>query len=282
MAKARSQAKKPKSQRPSLPDFKKPPVVEVVCGVTFEPLAKFLVHHVGFLWAQFSQQFPEVSEQPSLPVTIENFDGNNRIDFQFSHVMPWPRAFFSQPNGGDIIQVQRERFLYNWRKRAGEEYPRFDTVYSRFLKAVDTFSQFSQQMRIGDIVPVQFELTYLNMLVQGDDWATWEGIGRMFPGAPSLKETPRLLDEPQSVNWVTTYNLPDQQGRLHVTLRSGTRNTDKKPALLLDLTVRGMPKLREQAGVDAWFQLAREWIVRGFYEITSEAVQSSVWERTRP
>ena len=34
----------------SLPDYKKPPVIEVVCGISFETIEKFRGPHLGLFW----------------------------------------------------------------------------------------------------------------------------------------------------------------------------------------------------------------------------------------
>lgn len=276
---AKTRPTKPVSE---LPEYKKPPVVEVVCGVTFEPLRRFLVHHVGFLWRKFSDEFPAVNEQATLPTVIEGYDGRPSINLQPIQAEPWPRAFFAQQDNGDVIQVQRERFLYNWRKRKNEPYPRFETVYERFVDALTVFSEFADEAKLGDIVPVQFEVTYVNQLNQGEGWTNWTDVGRMFSDAPALKDDDRLLRNAEGVNWVSTFVLPEKTGRLYVVLRSMLRAPDQKPMLSLEMTVRGMPKDKDEKGMDAWFREARKWIVRGFYEITSERMQREVWKRVRP
>ena len=45
--------------------------------------------------------------------------------------------------------------------------------------------------------------------------------------------------------------------------------------ILLDLTVRGIGK----EGMEAWFDLAREWIVCGFADLTGDEIQKTIWGR---
>jgi hypothetical protein len=56
-----------------LVDFDSPPVTEVVLGVQFNSLERFLSPHLGLVWSEFKQEFPIVEEHPYLPPTFETF-----------------------------------------------------------------------------------------------------------------------------------------------------------------------------------------------------------------
>ena len=48
-----------KSMPTPLPDFENPPVIEVVCGVSFAPLTDLKAVHLGLLWERFRDRYPE-------------------------------------------------------------------------------------------------------------------------------------------------------------------------------------------------------------------------------
>jgi len=75
--------------------------------------------------------------------------------------------------------------------------------------------------------------------------------------------------------------LPDEAARLHVTIRHAKLRDSELPVLLLDLTVRGIGKDMSPEGMLEWFDLAREWIVRGFADLTGEEVQKNIWRRKK-
>jgi hypothetical protein len=51
------------SDRPiDLPDFTNPPVTEVVLGVQFNSIERFLAPHVGLFWQRLVPEFPDVEE----------------------------------------------------------------------------------------------------------------------------------------------------------------------------------------------------------------------------
>jgi uncharacterized protein (TIGR04255 family) len=58
---------------PDLADFRTPPVTEVVLGVQFNSLERFLSPHLGLVWERFKEKFPKVEERPPLAATFETF-----------------------------------------------------------------------------------------------------------------------------------------------------------------------------------------------------------------
>ena len=54
----------------------------------------------------------------------------------------------------------------------------------------------------------------------------------------------------------------------------------RQEVLLLELTARGLPSGMGISDLLAWCSLAREAIVRGFADLTSDGVQA-LWERER-
>ena len=58
-----------------LPEYKTPPVIELVCGVLFQPLQKFLTPHLGLLWEKFKEEYPIPKDIVPLPPVVETFGG---------------------------------------------------------------------------------------------------------------------------------------------------------------------------------------------------------------
>jgi hypothetical protein len=56
-----------------LADYTSPPVTEVVLGVQFNSIERFLSPHLGLVWERFKPNFPNVEEHPALPPTFETF-----------------------------------------------------------------------------------------------------------------------------------------------------------------------------------------------------------------
>ena len=113
----------------NLPDYESPPVIEVVCGILFKSIDKLLAPYFGLLWEKYKPEYPICREVSPLTSVIERFDEPPRVDLQLADVPPLPRIWFVHKNDNGIIQIQRDRFLHNWKKvRPQDEYPRYPQV----------------------------------------------------------------------------------------------------------------------------------------------------------
>lgn len=160
-----------------------------------------------------------------------------------------------------------------------DTYPRYTSVFQNFRTAFSKFDAFIKSNSLGAIEPLQYEITYVNHILQGKGWTTLNDIGCIFPDFTWRAETPRFLPEMEAVNWRTSFLLPNHLGRLHVTIRSAVRRTDNCPLIIVELTVRGIGNDRSLQVMWGWFDVAHELIVHGFTDLTSEKTQKEIWRR---
>lgn len=258
----------------TFPDFTKPPVVEVVCGVLFDPPGGFMLPHIGQFSKRLGHEFPKISEVNSLPPVVETFKDRPQ-NLVFGRP-PLPRVWFENTAGDQLVQLQRDRLLVNWKKTTPEHaYPRFPAVNAAFEKHLELFNAFMTET-FGQAPPHrQYELTYINHIPADDTWQALEDIGGVLPDLAWRKKPDRFLPGPERLEARLVFPFPDQAGRLHVRVQHGTRSLDQVPILVVDLTARGFLVDRK-----AWFDLAHEWIVKGFCDLTETRIQNDVWERT--
>ena len=57
----------------NFPDFKNPPVIEVVCGIHFKSLNNLLAPHLGLLWEKYKSEYPFCQEVAPIAPAIERF-----------------------------------------------------------------------------------------------------------------------------------------------------------------------------------------------------------------
>jgi len=264
-----------------LPEFDNPPVIEVVCGALFKPLSGLLAPHLGMLWERFKSEYPKCQEVPPLAPVVEHFGEEPVPQIELTDVPPLPRVWFIHADEIGIIQIQRDRFLHNWKKaRPRDAYPRYTTVIKLFQDKLSVFESFLADTSVGSIEPRQYELTYVNHIPKDGGLPSLADVAKGFPDFAWRVSADRFLPMPEAINWRTTFALPDQAGRLHVALRSGVRREDGTPILLLELTVRGFPKGTTRDAAWPWFNTAHEWIVRAFTDLTSDNLHQ-LWKRTR-
>ena len=265
----------------SFPNYKSPPVIEVVCGILFKNIHALIAPHLGLLWEKYKSEYPICSEVSPLAPAIERFDDQETPPkgFQIAEVPPLPRIWFIHEKENGIIQVQRDRFLHNWKKiRPEDAYPHYPVVIKLFKERLSQFVLFLQENKLGEIEPLQYEMTYINHIPLGDGWEDLKSVGKVFPDFAFRNSETRFLSGPESMNWRTSFVLPNAAGRLHVKIRSGKLRDFGTPVLLLDLTVRGIGEYNSLGKMYDWFDLAREWIVRGFKDLTGEEVQKRIWK----
>jgi uncharacterized protein (TIGR04255 family) len=254
----------------TLPSYKKPPVIEVVLGITFETLSSVKLPHIGIFWDTIRSEFPKCQQAPPL--------GNIDAVIERESGVPLPRVWLINRNDDNLIQLQKNKFLFNWRKRQGD-YPRFGAVSSRFFMYLDRFKTFLSENELGSIAPTECELTYINHIIKGTRWEQPEDAGSILPDVQWRQNKNRFLSNPIGINWSAVFMMPEDAGSLFVKLNYGTRMPDNMPLFILELTVKGFPKNADKVNIKEWYGTAREWIVRGFEDLTSDKVQRENWEK---
>jgi hypothetical protein len=154
-------------------------------------------------------------------------------------------------------------------------------VTQMFQKHLSSLQAFLNETSLGTITPLQYEMTYVNHIPQGDGWEAVRDIGKVFPDFTWQANEQRFLPIPDGINWRTSFLLPNRTGRLHVKIQNGPRRDDGRPLLLFELTARGIGNETSSEAMWSWFDLAHEWIVRGFTDLTNCEVQKNLWRRKR-
>jgi uncharacterized protein (TIGR04255 family) len=263
-----------------IPKYRKPPVVEVVCGVLFELLEALKAPQSGDFWNLIRSEFPEVDEQPLLSPVVEAFGAVLQKNIQLLHVPPLPRLWFLSERKDRLIQIQRDRFLFNWRRLGADGvYPSYETVFGDFVKYLNVFRDFAEKIPGCRCSPQQYELTYVNHIDGTLIDNTVSKLGRVFRDYAWATDSERWLPLPDDSTWRTSFELPDRAGRLHANVRILTDDETHQRFIRFELTARGIGSDKTFDQMKNWFEIAHEWIVRGFADLTSPEIQREVWGR---
>lgn len=255
-----------------LPSFKKPPINEVVCGVRFFPPDNFRVPHIGLLWEKFRPYYPVIQHAPPLV----SAKGEIAIDKTLG--VPLPRIWFINKEDDQLIQFQIDRIYFNWRRRKND-YPRYSYVIKHFENLWDIVVNLFNEFNLGNFNPIECELTYVNHIPKGEGWNTIKDLSKIFNVFTWNHVTERFLQEPENVAWQTNFKLPENKGSLTISLKQAIRTEDQVPLFVLELTARGPAESNNKDTILKWFDLAHEWIVLSFVDLTTQEVQTKVWER---
>ncbi len=163
------------------------------------------------------------------------------------------RHWYLNNDKTSLIQIQKDRFIQNWRKREGEQdYPNFENVINPFKDNFSTFETSLRDWEIGTIEPNQCEVTYINHIPSGIGWSDFSDIGELI-SLISPNEKGDFLPEIEQVELNSSFIIADGAGRsigrLHVHMKPWVRKTDGQEGILLELTARGKPKSADFTGV---------------------------------
>ena len=265
-----------------LPSFARPPVTEVVLSMQFNEL-RFKSFHSGLL-AKRLPQVEEILEQEPLVPTFEVFgnplSSQPAMEFQFG--LPSLRYWYKARKGTEITQVQANRLLCNWVKTPqNNEYPRFHSVRDAFLEKHRIFVEFARELKLGEVVPNQCEVTYINKIELPDGESPHSQLDRIFRfWSNEYKDDQGRKVEDATVAFRYVLHGEDGSpiGRLFATARPMFRNSDGKPAIHLDLTARGKLESPDLAGALKFFDFGHEAIVRAFASMTRDEMHT-FWGR---
>lgn len=260
--------------------FENPPVVEVVFGVQFKSEQPLTTTHFGLYWDRFLQkEFPNVTDQPPLSPVIEAVGSKLNFQLEFGDMPPLRRVWFATPDGHRLLQLQEDRFHYNWkRSEQAEPYPGYDSIVPEFQQRFSEFQRFMSDAGLGRLQLSQFELTYVNHIDRSGENEDVIDYGSLLVDHFCAERTDRFLPPAEIINWATSYPLPRSEGRLHINARTATRAADERRILRLDLTVRGIPSSNPSENMMGWLGAAHEWITRGFADSISDDLQKA-WGR---
>ena len=263
-----------------LPDFVQPPVDETALSLQFSPIAGFGIPHFGLYWTRMRVQFPNFEVKPPIQFITERFEPGARMAPQVGVTLveaPEIRCWFLDQTKNWLLQLQRDRFVHNWRKVTGtEEYPRYPTLRASLAKQWDEYCNFLKDENFEQPRVNQCEVTYVNNIEYGRGWNSYGELERVIASLAAPKSKARFLPDPERQSMQVTYRLENDAGRLHVAFVPVIRSRDGKEVLQMTLTARGAPKSSSIDDVFEWLDLGRKWVVRGFADFTTKEMHE-IW-----
>ncbi len=272
----------PQKRPPDLPDFRLPPLNEVVVGVQFAAPQGYQQIRAGEVWGVFKDEYPQVQEHQALAPAFETFG----LPFQHSSLMPQfgivtggvhDRFWFLKPEGDELLQFQQDRLLHNWRKVGGGEnnYPRFEAMRDGFCRELFKLQEYFASLVPQSLMINQCEISYINHIPfdRADErgfsyWLSFLSFGQKSP-------------DDFTVNFREVVRSPDGRpiGRLYVESSLGYLQNGRE-VIVLSLTVKGAPEGADIGAAMNFLSVGRDVIVRRFVDLTS-AEAHRVWGRVQ-
>lgn len=254
-------------------------------GLQFDTLVGVRSFHAGLLSRMF-QDYPLISEQPSLPPNFEVFGVPFAQpvppSFEFFEGTPVPRYWFHSEDRSQLVQFQNDRLLHNWiRTRPDVEYPRYENLRDKLVSDAHVLVQFLDENQLGSLKINQAEITYFNIIEVDEGLnaaANFHKVFRIWSNEYSDDQGRQLERGTIQFSYLLEDGRQRTIGRLHVLIQPGIRQQDMKQVIKFDLTVRGKPSGSDVSSALAFLDFGREAIVRAFASLTRKEMHE-LWGR---
>lgn len=164
-----------------------PPILEVVCGVHFDEIPGLDPVMIGRFWNGISARFPKRELRPAVQPSSEV--GREVV----VNLLPPLRALLISPDEATLLQVQPNRFYFNWRRqRLDAPYPRFsdhDGAQGVGSMAVAAYTEFASFCESALVRPVatNVELAKVDLFVRGIHWSDFGELVELLPWLESFR-----------------------------------------------------------------------------------------------
>jgi len=263
-----------------LPKFDKPPVVETALSVQFETLAAMRSVHFGLFWQHVRDRFPLPEDRHALVPIIERDKEATpslvQLRFETQENFSVQRLMLANNAQTEMMQIQNDRFIKNWRKtKDDDKYPHYnDYIKPAFEKDFGEFKKFIETEKLGVIKINQCEVTYVNHIIAGEGWESFDEFDKIFSFWKQSSES-ALLGRAADFGCRTRFpilgNKKEWIGWLHVDVQAALNIADARKMYAMTLTARGM----YGAGYD-FFDIGRRCIVSSFKNLTT-AHMHKIW-----
>jgi uncharacterized protein (TIGR04255 family) len=259
------------------PNYRRPPVVEVVASAFFQELPPQAIAHLSSFWIdEASEAYPNLSLQPPYQAQIERFGAeakHPRFEFHIGRPADMPRLWFQSSTNEQLLQVQANWFACNWRKVAPED--RYGRWPSRRAEFEQWFGRLQRYLAARGMEPLQIqqcEVTYVNHVPRGQTWSTHGELHKVLNYVQESQLPPGLASEQAGLTQQFLASGPSgPSGRLRLSAQPAYR-ADDEPIWVLEFTARVL--VREDRDVLMSLDEGRRWIVQAFHQFTTDEIRA--------
>jgi uncharacterized protein (TIGR04255 family) len=259
--------------------FRNPPINELIVGLYFNGETPGLrAEHVGVFWASIRKEFPNIQQQlqithPALIAAFAIVPVGFEITSTPGEVLPMPRFWLESSEPAYLMQIQKDAFLFNWRRR-GADYPHFDAVKDGFDKNFARYADFLKSEFDMTLPPIAVaELTYSNLIESCEYWSSPSDTKKVLPHFSIV--TADADAQPVDFNQVSVQRF---EADLSVRTSVRTAKTANGPCLVFELRCTGPQGNVTKSATDAWFSRAHDLVGKCFLDMTSPEIQNRYWQ----
>lgn len=249
--------------------FKNPPINELVIGLYHLPLIELKAQHVGIYWQLIKDRFP-LCEQQS-PIGADFFAALQ------GELFPLPRFWFYRDPTSRLVQLQRNAFIYNWRRGGGEDaYPHYENVHEEFWSEFVIYQQFLRDTVSTQVGVIRScELTYIN-IIPANGWSTPSELGAILPSVAGFRNVESEAHLLIGLNSIAAFRI-DENLQVDVSVKTAARTGNKENVAILEIKGHGAPEGLSVEETAPWYDAAHEAIYELFLAFTDKEAQRK-WE----
>ena len=252
----------------SFKDFATPPINESYMGFQYTLAPnEWNTLDYGEFYSTVRSDFPIFQEHDE----IAPFAEGNQI--MFGGLPPLRRVWLIKKDSRELLQIQRDRFLYNWRKiQVSDSYPRFENLSQSFKNYWNSFESYCLDKKKSKPQIQYVEFTYTNVI---DDKNGFDGV------LTGLSKITSFIDFSNLHRGIKGFNLAlnlesksNKQTVIQVVLRDGMNVQTKKHVLYIEL--KSVIKLDDKDKAFQWLDQIRLELRDLFCDLTA-AEAHKVW-----
>ncbi len=241
-------------------------------GFHFAQIAGWNPLHLGQLFSAFELEYPN-GEMLAPVVDLSLASRGGALNFVEALTL---RAAFSDKAKSQLVQVQQSFFLRNWRKvHESQQYAHYSELKPRFLTDWQRFNNFLQGVGLAPPAVYRCEVIYVNHLVRGDIWNSYNDLAALFKPIAERAATAdqgrqyAFLPEAATVNLVAGYNLAHMAVSLQIQAQSAIRQPEGTEVIQLTVTAQSKPDSESEDGLISALDKCHEAVVLGFDDATT-------------
>lgn len=244
--------------------FTSPPIDELIIGVHFKLAKPITTVDLGLFWATISKDFPSTEDQVPLIATAPAV---------FASLPPLRRVWMVGVDPTRLLQIQSDRFYFNWRKREStDKYPGFEAILKEALGHWLYFTEWLGKNNHGHLTATRFEVTYIDVISKELGWNGPSHTCELIKIFNSLQNP--NFGSPELATAQLSYPLPNSMGNLALNIKQALRARDGLPILVVEHIAQ--TPVRDGLDFSSWFLFAREQIRLLFLDIITDRARE-VW-----
>jgi uncharacterized protein (TIGR04255 family) len=187
--------------------------------------------------------------------------------------VPPIRIWLLNESRSELLQIQNDRLVLNWRANFGSAYPHYQELEPRFLANWYRFQKVIADRALGELRPITAEVTYINRFTLGEGETLFDALSIFDPSAPLKNAEPSIQ---LSVDLIASDGTT-QFGEQKI---SAARSQDEaKEVQLMSVTRVGFFPA-EDSPIEVALRRAHAIAVTSFADVTTAKMHQR-WERTQ-